>query len=101
MSSDVLNNTLTKSSVIVDRSVTGEIERRGDRDLQAVSLMAGRRISLISKVPMVIGARLRIRYSGISTMLQDLISAEPMMMTQALEKTATLSSDLRRAVPIT
>ena len=35
-----------------------------------------------------------------STMLQDRVSAEPMIMNQALEKTATLSSDLRRAVLI-
>ena len=41
MASDVLNNTLTKSSVIVGGSVTGEIERSGDTDWHAVSLVAG------------------------------------------------------------
>ena len=41
MASDVLNNTLTKSSVIVGGSVTGEIETSGDTDWHAVSLVAG------------------------------------------------------------
>ncbi len=87
---DFQANEFTTSVVTVGGSVTGEIERSGDEDWHAVSLLAGETYVIDLKGADGDWGTLADPIFSTSTTRQDRLSAEHMTLTLVLEKTATV-----------